>query len=239
MGARLRLIRLGKKELPSSMQSAFVDFVSRSLKERPMLLIGLPGGHSLDGFYDGLGKRIPLQQRRHLFFFAVDERVVGAKSKENNGKMLQKLLCDAKLANPKQVLRLNTEMEKKGVIAWAAERGAYENLLSALAPQGADLLIFGVGEDGHIGSLFPKRKELEEKGGEWLEVADAPKPPASRVSISPEQIRKAKEVWLVFRGKEKQKALEKFLDSHTPLKDCPAKLVLDGKHAVRVWTDLK
>ncbi len=236
---KFKLIRLERDEFLPCLQAAFADFVSLSCQIRPMLLIGLPGGHSLDGFYEGLGKRIPLRQRRHLFFFAVDERIVGAKDRENNGHKLQKLLCDAKLANPKQVLRLDTSVEKKGALAWAQEIDSYGTLLSSLAPDGADLLVFGVGEDGHIASLFPKRKELEEKGERWLEVAGAPKPPASRVSISPQQIRKAKEVWLVFRGKEKQKALEKFLDSRASAHDCPAKLVLDGKHAVRVWTDLK
>ena len=223
---KFSLTRLDSAFLPIAMQTAFAELVSRSLQTRPMLLIGLPGGHSLDGFYEGLGKRVPLEHRRHLFFFPVDERVVEKNSRESNGRCLQAMLCDARLANPKQVLLPDlNEME------------AYKTLLHSLAPDGADLLIFGVGEDGHIASLFPKRKELGAKGEKWLEIENAPKPPPRRVTISPSVIARAKEVWLVFRGKEKQKALKRFLDKKTSVKDCPAKLALEGKHRVLVWTD--
>lgn len=228
MAPSFELHRLSSAKLVPAMQKAFVEFLSRAHSGRPMALVGLPGGHSLDGFYNGLGKLVPSGQRRRLFFFPLDERVVGKDSRESNGRMLQAALCEHQLANPHQVL-----------LPDAADLKAYGALLSALAPGGADLLIFGAGEDGHIASLFPKRKELEEKGEGWLEINDSPKPPPRRITISPAQIRKAKEVWLVFRGKEKQKALECFFDKKTGVRECPAKLVLAGKHAVRVWTDLK
>lgn len=232
--AKFELHRLSSSKLIPAMRTAFADSISRSFSSRSLSLVGLPGGHSLDGFYTGLGALVPLEHRRHLFFFPVDERAVSASSHERNGPRLQQTLCDCKLANPNQVLLPDAGAKKNGAPALRV----YGSLLSSLAPDGADLLIFGVGEDGHIASLFPQRKELEAKGEEWLEVADAPKPPPHRISIPPASIRRAKEVWLVFRGKEKQTALKMFLDSQVPVRECPAKLVLAGKHLVRVWTDI-
>ena len=226
MARPFELHRLSSYKLMPAMRTAFAGSISRSFSSRSMSLVGLPGGHSLDGFYNGLGKLVPLEQRRHLFFFPVDERAVPATSKERNGPRLQQALCDCKLANPHQVL-----------LPDAGDLKAYVQLLSALAPDGADLLIFGVGEDGHIASLFPKRKELEAKEEGWLEIENSPKPPPHRVSISPNQIKLAKEIWLVFSGKTKQKALRMFLDSRVSVRECPAKLVLAGKHLMHVWTD--
>ncbi|VVB56480.1 Glucosamine-6-phosphate deaminase [uncultured archaeon] len=232
------LHRAPSSDLPFFMQGAFADFVSRSLQARPLLLIGLPGGHSLDGFYGGLGKRVPSKAHPHLFFFPVDERLVGMKDKENNGQALQNALRSSKLAHPKQVLRLDTSVSKKGGLAGARELDAYGQVLHQMAPEGADLLILGVGPDGHVASLFPKRKELDEEGADWLAVDDSPKPPARRATLPPAQIQSAREVWLVFRGKEKQKALVKFLDASVPVRDCPAKLAL-GAGRVVIWTDLQ
>ncbi len=238
MANPLELHRLSPAKLVPAMQAAFADSISRAHEERSMALVGLPGGRSLSGFYNGLGKLIPLEQRQHLFFFPVDERIAGNAGKESNGRALEEELCNAGLANPKQILRPDISKEKKGVVSWAHELGSFGSFLSELAPDGADLLIFGVGEDGHIASLFPKRAELDEKGDEWLEVHDAPKPPPHRVSISPVQIKRAKERWLVFRGREKQKALKQFLDKKVNYKICPAKLALAGQHQVHVWTDI-
>ncbi|VVC01425.1 Glucosamine-6-phosphate deaminase [uncultured archaeon] len=196
------------------------------------MLIGFPGGHSLDGFYAGLGPLVSKEQRAHLLFFPVDERV-GASDKESNGKALRKALCDCGLANPEQVLAPLCEGMADSCLK------AYGRLLRTLAPEGADLLILGVGEDGHVASLFPNKKEIAERGDDWLLVSDAPKPPPKRITLPPSAILKAKEVWLVFRGQEKKEAWRKFNDARSDAKDCPAKLVLKRKGPTVVWADLE
>ena len=200
----------------------------------------------MSGFYDNISNKLDPIDADRLLFFPVDEHVPDKKRSgsgksfdETNGRQLQVDLLKSGLARPEQVLRLDTTLcHSKS--KWKAELLAYSKFLDVLAPSGPDLLIFGVGEDGHIASLFPNRKELGVKTNGWLEVHKSPKPPAERVSLSPKFILSAKEIWLVFRGIEKIGALENFLDKKTTVRVCPAKLVLANHRAkIIVWTDIK
>lgn len=67
-----------------------------------------------------------------------------------------------------------------------------------------DILLLGIGPDGHVASLFPGKHALGE-----LVVAehDSPKPPPRRLSLSYEAINSAKEVWFTVAGADKADAV--------------------------------
>ena len=69
-----------------------------------------------------------------------------------------------------------------------------------------DILLLGMGPDGHVASLFPGKSEP--KPGDWVFAeADSPKPPSQRLSLSYEALNSADEVWLVVAGADKQDAV--------------------------------
>ncbi|PFG35703.1 6-phosphogluconolactonase [Flavimobilis soli] len=70
------------------------------------------------------------------------------------------------------------------------------------APQ-FDVLMLGMGPDHHVASLFPGHPALEVSGVATTGVADSPKPPPLRVSLTFDAIRRAREVWIVAAGAEK------------------------------------
>jgi 6-phosphogluconolactonase len=95
-----------------------------------------------------------------------------------------------------------------------------------------DVALLGVGPDGHVASLFPGRPELR-ADGLVVAVADAPKPPADRVSLTAVALQHAEEVWLLATGAAKAAAVAAAL---TGAADLPAAMVR-GRMATRWWLD--
>ena len=69
-----------------------------------------------------------------------------------------------------------------------------------------DLIILGVGPDGHVASLFPKQWD-ENETRSIIAVIDSPKPPLQRISFSMAFINSADEVWIVVAGASKGAAV--------------------------------
>jgi len=101
-----------------------------------------------------------------------------------------------------------------------AAAAAYGEELRAAAPpwehSGApafDVLLLGVGPDGHVASLFPEHPALYETERTVVGVRGAPKPPPVRISLTMPVIRMASEVWLLAAGAEKAAAVAMALSS--------------------------
>ncbi|PVE19815.1 6-phosphogluconolactonase [Arthrobacter sp. Bz4] len=70
-----------------------------------------------------------------------------------------------------------------------------------------DVLLLGVGPDAHIASLFPEMPGIRTKEQTVVGVADAPKPPALRMSLTLEAVNSAEEVWIAAGGQDKAGAV--------------------------------
>jgi 6-phosphogluconolactonase len=79
-------------------------------------------------------------------------------------------------------------------------------LANEISGRDMDLIILGMGPDGHIASLFPG-KIHESENREVFAITDSPKPPAERLTFSLKKINSAKEVWLVASGENKADAV--------------------------------
>ncbi len=84
-----------------------------------------------------------------------------------------------------------------------------------------DVLLLGVGPDGHVASLFPGRPAVAVTDRTVVGVHGSPKPPPERVSLTFPAIEAAAEVWLVVAGADKADAVARALDGG-PLDEIPA-----------------
>lgn len=125
-----------------------------------------------------------------------DERCVPPDDEESNYLMARKALLER--VAPLSVHRMPGEL--------GAEAGAelYSRLVEPLRP--LDLVLLGVGEDGHTASLFPGHPALAQDGVA-IPVHDSPKPPPDRISLTLEVLREARQVLVLATGAAKRDAV--------------------------------
>ncbi len=82
----------------------------------------------------------------------------------------------------------------------------YNEMLSKVGD--FDLVLLGLGEDAHTASLFPGHRW--DSNLDALAIFDAPKPPPSRISMSPARLSRSRSVLFLVSGKEKQTAINQW-----------------------------
>jgi 6-phosphogluconolactonase len=108
----------------------------------------------------------------------------------------------------------------------------YAGELRAAAPDGQavprlDLLLLGMGPEGHVASIFPDSPAVDD-GRPVVAVRDCPKPPPTRVSLGFPTINAAEEVWLLVSGAAKAPAVARALSGAAP-----SELPAAGVHGTR------
>jgi 6-phosphogluconolactonase len=134
-----------------------------------------------------------------------DERFLPAGDPDRNETQAREALLDALPLDPARVHAMPASDGPDGDDASAAA-ARYAEALAAAADGGTvpafDVLMLGVGEDGHVASLFPEHPDATGTGTA-IAVHNSPKPPPTRISLTLEAIRSADQVWLVAAGPDK------------------------------------
>jgi 6-phosphogluconolactonase len=111
-------------------------------------------------------------------------------------------------------------------LAAAARSDARETGEATAAPAGLtpvpdfDVLMLGIGPEGHVASIFPETPAAYD-AGTVVVVRDSPKPPPTRISLTFAAIHAAREVWILASGAEKAEAVARAL-SGEPADKLPA-----------------
>jgi 6-phosphogluconolactonase len=95
----------------------------------------------------------------------------------------------------------------------------------AVLPPVLDLIVLGIGEDGHTASIFPGSPLAREALARVAAVRDSPKPPLRRVTITPRVLREAREIMVLATGASKAEAVARALEGTTDPDHIPARLV--------------
>ncbi len=127
-----------------------------------------------------------------------DERCVPPGDPESNYLMAKQALLDT--VQPATVYRIAGELGPDE----AADR--YAEAVESASP--LDVVLLGVGEDGHTASLFPGHPALK-TGGLTVGVRNAPKPPPERVSLTLDAFRGARRVIILATGAGKAEAVSR------------------------------
>jgi 6-phosphogluconolactonase len=216
-------------ELARAAASAWLGEVESANRAGKVQCIALSGGRIAQTFFASVVEQARARKigdggttflPDNVHFFWADERCVPPGDPESNFKLANELLF-APLGIPEnQIHRLRGE-EAPAVAVREAE--AELRRLAPANPAGQpvlDLVLLGMGEDGHVASLFPGAPAgIVQNTAPFLIVENSPKPPPRRLSLSYVAIAAAKQVWVLISGAGKEKALRESLDfpGKTPL----------------------
>jgi 6-phosphogluconolactonase len=147
-----------------------------------------------------------------------DERFVARDSEDRNARDARAAFLD--LVGATQVHEVPSTDEAADVDAAAA---AYSETLREHGAGEFDVLMLGMGPDGHVASLFPGHQALDVHDRVAVAVRDSPKPPPERVSLSFAALNRARSVWFLVTGETKARAVAAALAPDGDLHDTPAR----------------
>ncbi|HYC56749.1 MAG TPA: 6-phosphogluconolactonase [Candidatus Binatia bacterium] len=192
----------------------------QSFAARGVFRLGLSGGRTPEHLYALLAKP-PFRERLiaagPIVLFA-DERAVAPDHPDSNYAMARAALLAPAGIRAASVQRMRGEAESLDDAA-----REYEALLA----EPIDLLILGIGADGHTASIFPSSAAAHEKVRRVLPVVDSPKPPPRRLTITPRVISEARSVAVIATGTGKAGAVARAFDEATDPVELPARLLRD------------
>ena len=177
------------------------DLAAQAIGSRGEFRFALAGGETPRRCYEQL-RHLPVNWARVQVFFC-DERCLPRGDRQRNDTMAYATLLD------------HVAIPPENIHAIAAEYGAldaarnYAMLLNDHAP--LDLVLLGLGEDGHTASLFPGNPATELHDAA-VPVFDAPKPPPQRVSLGLPTLQQARHRIFLVTGAGKHAALQAIID---------------------------
>lgn len=172
----------------------------------------------------------------HMHFFWADERCVPPDDPESNFKLASELLFAPLNIPGPQIHRLQGEIAPAEAVR-IAEKELRETAAKNSSGQPVlDLILLGMGEDGHVASLFPhSMSQIQDTNVSFLAIDDSPKPPPRRISLSYAAIITAKNVWTLASGAGKAAALH---DSLSSFDKTPLGRVIRLRHHTKVFSDI-
>lgn len=209
-------------ELARVAANAWLDEIETANRAKLSHCTALSGGRIAQKFFTAVVEQN--QTRKISFasvhFFWADERCVPPTDPDSNFKLANQLLFVPLLIPANHIHRIRGEDSPQAAVKIA------ETELRRIAPAEKgdqpvlDLIFLGLGEDGHVASLFPNAgPEVMAGTAPFLVVENSPKPPPRRISLSYAALHAAKTVWVLASGTGKERILQASLaiGGQTPL----------------------
>lgn len=220
------VVASSRDDLVRQCAQTLASAIDLALDQRDRAQIALAGGETPRATYTRLGQEHLPWERVDVLLG--DERWVPATDPASNARMLRETLLAAQ--TPAESARLHPVPTDQADPAAGAR--AYGELLRQLCtgePPRLDLVLLGLGDDGHTASLFP--------GTAALAATDAPVTVGEgkglpRITLTAPVLSAARQVVFLVSGSGKRQALERLLDPQEPPERTPARLV---QPATPVW----
>ena len=219
--------------LVRTLADAFVECAHEAVNRRGRFDVLLSGGSTPAEVYRALARAQPPLPWDHIHLWFGDERWVPPTHPDSNYRMAHETLLGPLGLTGDRVHRVETELDPDA----AALR--YEDEMRAAFPAAVprfDLVLLGVGEDGHTASLFPDTAALDERTR--LVVANwVPKLAAHRITITYPVLEAARAVWVLAVGERKAAIVREVLEGPFDPRRLPVQAARPAHGDVVWWLD--
>ena len=181
-----------------------LEEIRYGLEEQGEFHLALTGGTLGVAISIEVAKYVGTGEWPGLHIWWSDERFVPLDSNERND------LEVAKIINAESGVQLHRVAGSGSLADAAAELN--QDLLNI----NFDLIILGLGPDGHVASLFPGQIHESETLNSFA-ISNSPKPPTERVTFSLKKINSCADIWVIASGQAKEDAVQGFMDGNMDL----------------------
>lgn len=196
------------EQLAQQAVAQIVECAEQAIAERGAFHLVTAGGTTPNRCYELLAQRDD-QAWSNWFIYMGDERVLAADDPERNSQALLQAWLHLNQIPADQIFFMPTELGLNAAVE------AYQSQL-ATAPI-FDLVLLGMGEDGHTASLFPGH-DNQTKTDSVIAITNSPKPPAERVSLSYPRLNQSRMMLKLISGAGKHAAVQAWLqDQDLPI----------------------
>jgi 6-phosphogluconolactonase len=200
------LVHRDSETLAADVVSRLLERLEDAQSRGEVPQIGLTGGSIAEAVHRELARRAgdsSVDWSRVEFWWG-DERFVPAGSPDRNAGQAAEALLDHLAVDPARVHPVGTS----DAFATAEDAAAaYGDTIRTHGAGAFEVLMLGVGPDGHIASLFPGHPALDVGDAIAVAVHDSPKPPPDRVSLTFGALNRSRAVWFLVSGAEKADAV--------------------------------
>jgi 6-phosphogluconolactonase len=212
-------------------QAAAVEFVARArdaVAARGRFFVALSGGSTPQRLYQLLADKPHRDQVpwANVQLFWGDERSVPPDHKDSNYRMTREAMLDRVPLPPAQVHRLEADRSDRDQAArdYQAALAKAFGVDPAGQPPAFDLVLLGMGPDGHTASLFPHTTALKETT-RWVVVNYVPKFSTDRVTLTTPILNRAREVLFLVAGPDKADPLSRVIEGPPNADELPSQLI--------------
>ena len=224
-----------------SLSKTFIDVANQSITEHGRFLVALSGGSTPMKLYEKLAALREKLDWTRVHFFWGDERCVPMDDAGNNYGQAKKVLFDK--IDTTNIHRINTD-PSTGSGQRLPPASAATDYASTLKFFGEpplnfprfDLVLLGLGEDGHTASLFPN-SPVDGNEPVIAVTAHYQDRPANRITLTQKVFNEAKEIWFLVTGKSKAGILNTVINGEKNLELYPAQRIQPKNGNLIWWVD--
>jgi len=223
--------------------AATADLIERTstaaVKARDRFTLVLAGGHTPEKAYSQLlaPERAARIAWSKIYFFFGDERFVPQNDPRSNYAMAHRALFAQAPVGADHIVPIPTDLASPATsaAAYARQLAAFFGSAQNAAPPAFDLVLLGLGDDGHTASLFPGAAALGE-GQAWVTWSSPGilPPPVNRVTLTFPVLNAARHVAFLVSGANKAQPVRDVLERHATINERPAAGVRP-EHGTLTW----
>lgn len=202
-------VTIGTREsIAVAVAERLAELAQAAFQARGVFTLAIPGGSVAEAILPLLANAALPWAKVHIFW--VDERAVPLSSPDSNAGRAFALWHGSRLAADAVLHPMPADQAD---LESAAREYATEIASVAGEPARFDAVLLGVGEDGHVASLFPGRRETFRTDAQVMVVSDSPKAPALRLTMSMPLFTNARHVFAIAFGKGKAAVMREALQA--------------------------